>query len=629
MELVRYNLEREGFDVVSAPDGESGVSMAVEKMPGLVVLDLMLPGMDGLQVCRRLREDTRTTGIPVIMLTARGDAADRILGLEAGADDYVAKPFVPKELVARARAVLRRTTTEVIRNGDLELDPGRREVRFQGRPLPLRGAEFRSLHFLASCPGRVDVAPDSAQAEHLLGSILLTRKGVTKNQLYEALVAQERNPERKVGELLVVRGALREDHVERALRHQGEIFRRRRLFGRLLVEYGLATEFQVHGALRLQGWLADLGVTPAPKLGEILVQRGYLRRAAVEAALQLQGSVVYRCSECSVLLPVNSDHEILRCARCGHDSSTLYAQVAGAVHEIFAETARKLRIELPSDVKAAADESANHFGRYLLVQELGRGGAGIVYRAWEKERNRYVALKVLQCDRDTEGEEIRRFYSETRAIADLRHPHIVPLYDYGMLDRQFYFTMPYIDGVRLDAVRSRDVALRALAQAAAAVQFAHDHGVVHRDLKPGNILVDDRGHAWVIDFGLARVPRQSAETFPKGVILGTPYYMPPEQAEGDMEQVDERSDVYSLGAILYELVGGKSPYAGLSPDTVFDIVLHRPPHPVEELNHTAPADLVRIIRKAMSRDRAGRHASAGEFAAELLRCVEIPWESES
>lgn len=160
IELVRYNLEKDGYDVIGTADGESGLEVAGSHRPDLVVLDLMLPGMDGLEVCRRLRADARTARVPVIMLTAKASEADRIVGLEIGADDYLVKPFSPRELTARVKAVLRRTTpasepAEVIRQGDLVLDAGRHAVTWRDRPIPLTAAEFRVLQFLMTRPGRV------------------------------------------------------------------------------------------------------------------------------------------------------------------------------------------------------------------------------------------------------------------------------------------------------------------------------------------------------------------------------------------------------------------------------------------------------------------------------------------
>ena len=160
IELVRYNLEKEGFDVIAATDGQSGLEVVKRHRPDLVMLDLMMPGLDGLQVCQQLRSDPRNGRLPVIMLTAKATEPDRIVGLELGADDYITKPFSPREVVARVKAVLRRTTPQqdqrqVIRNGDLTIDLSGHEVTYRGQRVALTATEFRILEFLAARPGRV------------------------------------------------------------------------------------------------------------------------------------------------------------------------------------------------------------------------------------------------------------------------------------------------------------------------------------------------------------------------------------------------------------------------------------------------------------------------------------------
>jgi two-component system, OmpR family, alkaline phosphatase synthesis response regulator PhoP len=160
IELVRYNLEKEGFLVKGTPDGESGIASALNDIPDIVIVDLMLPGIDGLEVCQRLRNEPRTSHIPIIMLTAKSAESDRVVGLELGADDYVTKPFSPRELAARIKAVLRRSAgstfqPSLIRRGELTIDLDRREIACEGNALSLTASEFRLLQFLAERPGRV------------------------------------------------------------------------------------------------------------------------------------------------------------------------------------------------------------------------------------------------------------------------------------------------------------------------------------------------------------------------------------------------------------------------------------------------------------------------------------------
>lgn len=160
LELVRYNLEKEHLSVIVASDGKSGLDIAQRHKPDLILLDLMMPGMNGLEVCQRLRADSRTSRIPVIILTAKAEESDKVVGLEMGGDDYVTKPFSVRELLARVRASLRRSSHpgddgEVLRRGDLAIDTGRHDVTYAGKRVSLTATEFRILHFLASRRGRV------------------------------------------------------------------------------------------------------------------------------------------------------------------------------------------------------------------------------------------------------------------------------------------------------------------------------------------------------------------------------------------------------------------------------------------------------------------------------------------
>ena len=172
-ELVRYNLEREGFDVAEAESGEKGFKAIAKKAPDMILLDLMLPGKDGMQICRELKQDEKTRGIPVVMMTARGEESDIVAGLELGAEDYVVKPFSPKVLVARVKAVLRRLETEpagdkddVLTIYDLVIHPGRHEVTVKGKPVDLTASEFSILHFLAQRPGWVFTRYQIVDAVH-------------------------------------------------------------------------------------------------------------------------------------------------------------------------------------------------------------------------------------------------------------------------------------------------------------------------------------------------------------------------------------------------------------------------------------------------------------------------------
>ncbi|HTF57534.1 MAG TPA: protein kinase [Planctomycetota bacterium] len=510
----------------------------------------------------------------------------------------------------------------------------------------------------------------SNKGDLLLGRIAVRESLLTREQLYDCLTAQERNPARKLGRIMVARGYLKQADLDKLLELQRRLVAvapgpKGSLLGQILIERGLATDFQVNEALRLQGRLIDLGIVPLPRLGEILVKRGYIKRDSVETALQFQNLLLYACPECGARVEVGSataaGTDNYTCSKCGAEVPFLFAKMAASVHEALETASREFDLDLPAEVRSAAANPANHFGRYILEREIGRGGAGIVYRAWQKEINRFVALKLLPHDSDTasgvrtpygDAEDVKRFYNETRAVAELIHPNIVPIYDFGTVDTHFYYTMKYIEGATLDRILrdglathttrlvgpgytgfpaprpepsakdQRRLTMEAVAaimrDIARAVQFAHDRGVFHRDIKPSNIIIErEDGRPFIMDFGLAKLRHLGDSAYVIGVVMGTPHYMPPEQASGDMEAVDNLSDIYSLGAVLYELVSGTSPYFGRTSDEVLERLVKEAPDPLEMIAPAAPPELHYIVRRAMGRDKKDRYPTAGEMADDL------------
>jgi tRNA A-37 threonylcarbamoyl transferase component Bud32 len=265
-----------------------------------------------------------------------------------------------------------------------------------------------------------------------------------------------------------------------------------------------------------------------------------------------------------------------------------------------------------------------YFGDYEIRGEMGRGAMGIVYRARQLSLGRPVALKVIRAGALAGDVELRRFQNEAEAVAALDHPGIVPIYEVGEHDRRRYFSMKLVEGGsladRLGAYRDDPrAAARLVAEAADAVHHAHVRGILHRDLKSANILVDDRGRPHVTDFGLARRLEGGPELTQSDAILGTPAYMAPEQAAGRHGAVTLASDVYGLGAVLYALLAGRAPFGGDSVQETLQRVRERAPEPPSRLNPRAPRDLETICLKAMAREPARRYATADELAADLRR----------
>jgi serine/threonine-protein kinase len=277
-----------------------------------------------------------------------------------------------------------------------------------------------------------------------------------------------------------------------------------------------------------------------------------------------------------------------------------------------------------SGVQAAA---SGQFGKYDLLGELGRGGMGVVYKARQRDLNRIVALKMILASELASSEEVARFQSEARAAARLRHRNIVGIFEVGEEQGRHYFAMDYIEGTSLSAVIARrplapEQSARWMAAIATAVDHLHSQGLIHRDLKPSNILIDADGEPMVTDFGLAKVFDTDSGATRTGAILGTPSYMSPEQASGRNSLVGVRSDVYSLGAVLYEMLSGRPPFREENPLDTLVQVLEGEPTALRQLVKTIPLPLERICFKCLEKDPARRYASAAELAADLNRYLQ-------
>jgi serine/threonine-protein kinase len=264
------------------------------------------------------------------------------------------------------------------------------------------------------------------------------------------------------------------------------------------------------------------------------------------------------------------------------------------------------------------------FGDYELLEEVGRGGQGVVFRARQKSLNRTVALKVIGLGHWATEAHLKRFRLEAQAAASLEHPGIVPIHEVGERDGSCYFSMQFVEGGQLDEVVRREPmsiqrAVELIANVARTVHYAHEHGILHRDIKPGNILLDQKGEPHLTDFGLARLVETESTVTRTMEVLGTPSYMAPEQAVGNNAAVSSATDVYGLGAVLYQLLTGHPPFAGGTTYETIRLLLEAQPRPPRLWNPKIDRDLSTICLECLEKDPKRRYSSALALAEDLER----------
>jgi tetratricopeptide (TPR) repeat protein/predicted Ser/Thr protein kinase len=343
----------------------------------------------------------------------------------------------------------------------------------------------------------------------------------------------------------------------------------------LLLGQRLISSVQAEECRGIQRELLEKGVHPLPRLGELLIRKGFL-------------------------VPGKSD-----------------ASVAGKMPDPLATDSSKREGKppdpIPPEASAALLDSENRFGRYVRTGLLGQGGVGEVWKSWDLELQRWVALKFLKFE-DTE--ELARLKREAQTAARLSHPGIAAVFEIAEAQDRTFLVLEFIDGQTLETYPRNDhrKLVSLVREASLAIHYAHGKGVIHRDLKPGNIMVDSSGRVLVMDFGLARQIESKHSI--SGLILGTPAYMSPEQAVGN--PVDVRSDVYSLGATLYELLSDRPPFRGKNVYDTVDKVVTQEPDPLTNIAE----DLRTVVSKCLMKEASQRYPTALDLAEDLRRWLE-------
>ena len=424
--------------------------------------------------------------------------------------------------------------------------------------------------------------------------------------------------------------------------------------GEWCIRRGLATNDQIRDCLQIQHD-EELAGRNAPRLGELLVRKGLLTPEQVTEALGEQQTEIRFCPVCQIRVNVSirGDAVFYRCVRC--QGPLVTPEAAARIDVVDDSVIVVSREPLPLEVRLAVHIAERRFGKYILVRELGVGGVGRVDQAWDTYLSLYVALKRLQGDftgetRQMKGQRMVSLLKEARNSIRLRHENIVTVYDVGRINNEFYIAMEFLEGETLQKrnATARDQgkpsyfyehpkkALRLVIEVARAVHYAHTRPspIIHCDLKPANIMIDPDGGAHVCDFGLARNMKTDGEVG-DGEITGTPSYMSPEQAQGLSSEIDARTDVWAIGAILYELVTGQPPFVGEPFEIIHQTISAAARPPKDALRETTrrmklhndeiatkmllqiPPFLEELCMRCLSREKEGRPRSMAEVADAL------------
>jgi serine/threonine protein kinase/dipeptidyl aminopeptidase/acylaminoacyl peptidase len=344
--------------------------------------------------------------------------------------------------------------------------------------------------------------------------------------------------------------------------------------------------------------------------------------AASHQRREVMSAAVSPCPKCGQAVPADAPAGL--CPRCLVAGGFTGTQLAATTAD-ESDSKATLHIVIPEDA-ALPGGASRQFGKYQLLEEIARGGMGIVYKARHTGLDSVVAVKLIRSGVLATPTDVERFQREAKTAAKLRHPNIVTIHDIGEQDGQHYFSMDYVAGASLaELARTRPFSPKQAAEIVAcvaeAIHYAHQQGVLHRDLKPANVILTPEQQPRVLDFGLARHAQDDSKLTQSGAPMGSPSYMPPEQAAGRTRATDERSDVYALGAMLYELVTGRPPFQAASVLETLKLVLETEPASPRLLNPTVPPDLETICLKCLEKEPGKRYATAQALAEELGRFI--------
>jgi len=663
---IRLNLtlmlKGEGYTVDSAEDGRAGIEHAKSFGPDLIVSDVMMPELDGFGMLEALRADPRFVDTPFIFLTALSDRTSMRRGMNLGADDFLNKPFTRDELIEAVNSRLKkyentaRSLAERLVAGNDELKRWYRQS-LSGtepeRPLVLAETAGMTGKMTVATVMFADIRNFTTYSERLTAGQIAELLNAYFESVCQPIVRNGGRIAKLIGDgIMVVFEARAEDgednHARRAVRAGLGVVLAANGFGDWFKKHfdqGALPEFatgvgihtgdlmevrigppgaedltvvgdSVNVASRLEGQTKELGwpvvasaatvsmagSTVSTGQSRMLELRG--RKSPIEA-LEVTGIGAYAgTQEGPIELP-----DALRAALSENANMT-----ARAAKAALSETLRIVTSDLS---RALASGRALQVKGYRVLSKIGEGGMSNVFLAERESDGTQVALKILNARPSDDKQLLQRFIQESALISDIDHTNVVKIYDKGFTDDYAYIAMEYFTGGSLKDVIAGGLtprqALSLLAQAAAALAEIHRLGIVHRDVKPANMMLRADGTMVLADFGIAKRTEGSMDRTMHGEFFGTPYYISPEQANG--QPATERSDIYSLGIIFYEMLLNRRPYVG---DTIVELISQHVGAPVPRLPQQLE-DYQVLIDGMMAKNPADRLQHADEVLAAIDR----------
>lgn len=621
-----YDLLAPSYNVLLAADGAEGLAAARRHHPDLILTDFMMPHVSGREFLQSIRADAELSRTPVIFLTARAGTGARIESLEAGADDYLTKPFDQGELLARVRNVLHarkqerelerlnqrleakihEQMAELVRTGELKrfLPASIVKNLLAGTLTPEKPFERRKITSLSIGIGNFPALTETLEAEDLALVVndfirQITAIAIENGGTVDKIVADT---------VHVLFGAPEEMPVEQqaSAALQSALQARSKLADGSKLQAGINTGYctlGVFGSELLSNYTA---------IGEPVNVAARLRAAAPAGG---------------ILLGAQS-HAVLQSQIEAAGPKTL----TGSLHPIaYYEVAPSAtQAGVPDMTPQTRIAPGAKLGQFKIVSRLGAGGMGEVFLAEDEKLHRPVALKIAPHNITDDEVSKARFFLEARSASALNHANIAHIYDIGEDAGISYIAMEYVDGATLrtkigGSPLTLDEMLSISLQIGGALEEAHRKGVVHRDIKPENIILTPRGELKVLDFGLAKLMSRDGDfdtdihtqrmlTRP-GTVMGTVHYMSPEQALG--RDVDFRTDIFSLGVVMYEMATGRLPFSAATATETIDLIVHAEPMAINRFNYTVPGEVDYVIRKCLQKNPASRYQSTTELVVDL------------